>query len=80
MKVKDLLAKLKTLPDDLDVLCYTEDEDLVPEGQGFRLFDITAVSVTDAVGERTEHGVPYLRLGKSPHSRSFVLVEVTGDF
>lgn len=80
MKVKDLVAKLKTFDPEQDVLCYCEDEEGLPEGHGFRLFDINGVDVTEAEKVRLDDGTPYLKLGKTPQSRRQVLIDITSDF
>jgi len=80
MKVEELIARLRKLDPRLDVLCYCEDEEILPMSHGFRIFDIAAVDVTDAETTRTKDGVPSLKLGKSEHSSSHALIEITADF
>lgn len=80
MKVKELLAKLKARDPEQDVICYSEDEEGLPEGHGFRLFEINGIDVTDAEKTRLDDGTPYLKLGKTAHSRRQVLIDITSDF
>ena len=80
MKVKELVAKLVQLDQELDVLCYSEDEGIVPEGHGFTIFEIVAVTATDAELLRVGDGVPSLKLGKGPSSQRIAVIEVTSDF
>jgi hypothetical protein len=36
MKVKELIDKLAKLDHEIEVVCYTEDEDLLLKGHGFK--------------------------------------------
>jgi len=80
MKLKELLSKLETFDPEVDVLCYSEDADLLPKNHGFRIFDIIALASKDAEKSRTGDGIPSLKLGKSGHSSTHVLIELTSDF
>lgn len=80
MKVRELQQQLNKLDPDLEVLCFSEDEILQSKGQMFRLFDIAAVSTTQAEMVRLEDNTPYLKLGKSPASKSLATLEITLDF
>ena len=79
MKVGEVLAKLKAFDPQLDVLCYCEDDEILAQNHGFRIFDITGIEVTEAEKRRAEDGVTSLKLGKSDHSSSHVLIEITAD-
>lgn len=50
MKVKALIAELGKFDQDLEILGFSEDEELVPDKHIFRLLDIDGVDV--AVGGR----------------------------
>ncbi|HEY3373742.1 MAG TPA: hypothetical protein VGK02_01590 [Candidatus Aquicultor sp.] len=82
MKVRELQQELSKLDPELEVICYSEDDNLLEEGMGFRLLDIEAVNTTQ--GERVRlddrFRTPYLKLGKSPHSEIFAVIEVTSVF
>jgi hypothetical protein len=80
MKVKELISKLTELDQELDVLCYTEDADLLPPGHMFRLLEPTAVSVTEGERQRGDDQVATLKLGKGAHSQRLASIEVTCDF
>jgi len=79
MTVRELVTRLCELQQDLEVLCYTEDQDLLRPRLGFTLLEITGVSVVDAEKCRVEER-PYLKLKKTPHSQKHALIEITGDF
>ena len=79
MKVKEVLAKLKALDPEQDVLCYCEDEGDLPQGHAFRLFEITSIEVTQAEKMRLEDNTPYLKLGKTSNSQPHVLIDITSD-
>ena len=80
MKVRELIAKLSKLDQEFDVLCYTEDRDLLANKHGFRLLDIDSVEVSEGERRRGDDQVPTLKLGKSPHSEKFVFINVVSDF
>ena len=71
MKVSELMAKLQSLPANADVLCYTENEDLL---------DIEEVSASDATKVRTTDDRPSLKFGKTENSQQHVLISVISDF
>ncbi len=79
MKVKQLIAQLQELDPDLEVLCYTEDNDVLPPNHGFRLFDITEAKMADGTRTRGEDHIPSLKLGKGPHSQPHALIDITSD-
>ncbi len=80
MKVKELQEKLSKLDPELEVICYSEDESLLPPNEAFRLLDILAVSTTNAEKDRLDDGTPYLKLGKGTDSSVIAILEVTTDF
>ena len=80
MKVKDLLSKLSGFDSEQDVLCYCEDEGILPRKHGFRLFEIDDVTLTDAEKTRCGDGIPSLKLGKTERSAPHVLIDITLDF
>ena len=80
MKVRELQQQLNKLDPNLEVLCYCEDEILQSKGRMFRLFDIEAVSTTQAERVRLEDNTPYLKLGKGPDSEILANLEITLDF
>ena len=80
MKVNQLIEALSKVDPELDVLCYTEDEELLPKRHMFRLLEIDSVDVSES-GRRRGYGqVPTLKLGKGPHSVNLALINVTSDF
>jgi hypothetical protein len=80
VKVRELQDKLSKLNQELEVLGYTEDEALLAKGHGFRLLEIHAVSESEGEMIRTEDHLPSVKLGKSPASTTFVILEVTAVF
>ena len=80
MKVKELISKLKTLDQNLDVLCYTEDESFLPKGHAFRILEIEAVEVEDCEKMKGDDQVPTLKIGKGSLSEKNVLINVTSEF
>jgi hypothetical protein len=80
MRVRELLQLLSKLNPDLEVLCYSEDEALLQDGQGFRILDIEALSIAEGERVRLDDHTPYLKLGKSSSSEELAIIEVTSDF
>ena len=80
MKIRELQEQLSKLDPELDVVCYSEDERLLVEGRGFILFDVLAISMTEAERLRLDDEIPYLTLGRSPASEAIATLEVTLDF
>ena len=80
MKVRELIEKLKQQDPELEILCYSEDTNLLPPKHGFRLFHIE--NVTNAEGEkvRVDDQIPYLKFGKSSISQKLAIIEITSDF
>lgn len=80
MKVKELIEQLKQIDPGLEVLCYSEDSNLLSPKHIFRLLDIVAVSTTDGEAARGNDQIPSLKLGKSSLSQKYAVIEVTSDF
>jgi hypothetical protein len=80
MKVRELMSKLSAFDAEHEVLCYCEDEELLPNGHGFRLLEINSIKVTQAEKTRGNDQIPSLKLEKTPKSMPYVLIDVTADF
>lgn len=80
MKLKDLIEKLNKFDGELDVLCCIDEEDFLPEGHIFRLFEINEISVTEAEKRRGDDQIPTLKFGKSDNSQKHVLINISTDF
>ena len=80
MKVRELQERLAKLDPELDVLCYTEDEEFVPKGRGFVLLDPVSVDRAEAESLRLKDGTPYLKFDKTEASQVVAILEVTSDF
>lgn len=80
MKVRELQEHLSKLDPELDVVCYSEDERLLVEKRGFILFDILAVSTTEAERLHLNDGTPYLKFGQGPASVAMATLEIISDF
>jgi len=80
MKVKELQEKLKKLDPELEVFCYSVDENLLIEDRGFILFNISYVDTTDADRLRLDDGTPYLKFANSSKKSTVATLEVTSNF
>jgi hypothetical protein len=80
MKVKELIKQLNQIDPDLEVLCYSEDSNLLASKHGFRLLDIDNVSIIEGKKRRGDDQIPSLKLGKTPYSQKHAVIEVTSDF
>lgn len=79
MKVGELVTSLKKYDSNLEILCYSEDEDLVPKGKGFLLLDISATHIIEGEGFRLDKKA-HLKLEKTLNSQEYVVLDVTSDF
>jgi hypothetical protein len=81
MTVKELILELSKLDPELEVLCYSEDGELLPPGHLFRLLYIESVTVNDAERRRnSDDGIPSLKFMKTEHSEKLAFLNVTVDF
>lgn len=72
MKVSELIKKLQSFQEDLDVICYQED------GKS-QLFDIEEISIHHATKKRINNK-PVLKFGESKDSEEHVIISVISDF
>ncbi len=80
MKVREIIDKLKVLDPELEVVGYTEDEDLLVAGHLFRIFLVESISVCEAEMTHTEDGLPTFRIGKTQSSKQHLVLNMTGTF
>ena len=80
MRVRELMERLERFDPDLEVLCATEDDELLPPGHGFRLLEINELSPVEGEKRRGDDQIPTLALRRSELSEKFVLIDVTADF
>ncbi|HEX4054337.1 MAG TPA: hypothetical protein VHX86_08730 [Tepidisphaeraceae bacterium] len=81
MKVRELQKMLAGLDPELEVLGYTEDEELLHGRTGFLLLEFEKdINVTDAELCRLDDGAPYLKFGKSKVSTPLGILPVTANF
>lgn len=80
MKVHDLIEHLQKFDPNLDVLCWSEDENLLGKKRGSATLDIVSVDCTEAEKVKSKDGRPNLRFKKSATSKKLVLLTVISDF
>lgn len=80
MKVKDLVAALSKLDQNLEVYGYTEDDSLVTQDRRFHIFFMDGVEVTPAETFRDKNHAPAIRFGQSEQLRNIAFVNLTTDF
>lgn len=80
MKIKELIQKLCLLDSELEVICYSEDSNLLPPKHGLRLLEITGITVAECEQHRGDDRVVTLKIGKSSISTNLAIIEVTSDF
>jgi RimJ/RimL family protein N-acetyltransferase len=78
MKVRDLIVALERLDPDLEVMCYTEDGQCLPEGMECVFLDIAAVSVGSSDWTGWDERLPSPAPGAKP--RKIAVLHVTSDF
>ncbi len=80
MKVKDLQEKLANLDPQLEVICYSEDEEFLPTRHSFRIFDIMGVDDFNGEKNRGKDSIPSIKFGRTKHSRKYASITITTDF
>lgn len=80
MKVKELVSELTKCDQELEVLSFSDDQDLVPHKHLFRILDIARIDV--AVGERHRGDdlILTLKFAGSPKSERVVLIKLLAIF
>lgn len=78
MKVKELIAQLSKFDQELDVVCYSEDEDLLAEGHRLRIMWPIGVALAEGRFVKGEDGIPSIALQN--RATKLVTIEVTVDF
>ncbi|PCJ93555.1 MAG: hypothetical protein COA46_00460 [Porticoccaceae bacterium] len=79
MKVKDLVSKLEKLNPEMDLLCFSESEDLTPKGYFFRVMEIVDVTESNAEASRDESGVVSVKFEQTGISKKYAAIELTSD-
>ena len=80
MKVKEMMGALAKYDPDLEVICYSEGEQILPPRHLFRLLDLDGVDIVEGERQRDDNGVPGLKIGKSNAAMKHVVLNVTTDF
>jgi hypothetical protein len=80
MKVKDLIAALTKLDQNLEVYGYTEDDSLATKDHPSRIFFLDSVEVSAAEAYRNGNHAPAFKFGESDKSRNIAFVNLTTDF
>lgn len=80
MKVKELIAELSKQDPELEILCYTEDEKILPADHLFRLIDIESISVLEGEKRRGDDGVPTLKIGTEGYTQKHVIINLLTEF
>ncbi|MEO8646238.1 hypothetical protein [Pseudomonas sp.] len=80
MKVKELIAELSKQDPELEILCYTEDETILPENHLFRLIDIESISIIKGEKRRGDDGIPSLKIGVEGYIQKHVIINLLTEF
>jgi hypothetical protein len=80
MKVRELIAKLAILDQDIEVYCYTEDKRFATRERPFWLLDIHHVETVNAELSRDENHLPVTTFDNSPSARTIATLDATSDF
>jgi len=78
MKVKELIEKLNSMPAELDIICYTEDESLVGPKNINRVLKIVDVTKTNLKIKRKDDILRILFTTRE-QTEPFVLFEITSS-
>lgn len=79
MKVSELINCLKQFDGELNILCSSEDQDLLAENHLFRLFEIDNIGIAEGEMKRVDDAVPSIRFGKTEYSQKFVVIDLTSS-
>lgn len=74
MTVQELLSKLNKLDPNLNMVCYTETEEM-----SGRVLDILDVKEETATTSRNDNGIVIIKFDSSVSSNRFACLEVTSD-
>ena len=80
MKVKELISELSKHDPELEVICYTEDEQFLQGKHLFRLIEIESINVVSGEKRRGDDGVPTLKIGSEGYSEKHVMINLLTDF
>lgn len=80
MKVKDLIAQLSKIDENLEIYGYSEDESISTHDKPFRLFFIDDVSTNAVILTRGNDGMPQASFSSGPGSQRLALINMSADF
>ena len=81
MKVKDLIAELRKIDQNLEVCCvfHAEDSFAATYNKGVRAFEIVSVDSVAASRARDKNGLPTLDILDAENPRKIALLEITSE-
>lgn len=80
MKVCELINSLKQFDGELNILCSSEDQDLLAENHLFRLFEIDNIGIVEGEMMRIDDSVPSIKFGETEYSQKLVVIDLTSSF
>lgn len=80
VKVRELIASLNNLDQDLDVICYADDLNVLSSGAESAFFHVDRVESASGKMFRDDHGRARLKFGQSEFASTIALVTVLADF
>jgi spore coat polysaccharide biosynthesis predicted glycosyltransferase SpsG len=80
MKIHDLQERLSKLNPELEVVCYSEDENLLNKKTDRICLDVLDVKAVSVKRYRLKDGSPCLKFEQGSDSSLIALLEVTTDF
>jgi hypothetical protein len=78
MKIEQLIVELQKLDPNLDVVCSSEDADLLTPRHGFILFELDGVTTIEAERTRVD-GKPYFKIGPGPRSSRYAVLDISSE-
>lgn len=79
MKVKELIKNLSKLDLESDVLFYSQDENLAPQGYFVRVFEVIDIDEVSGIASRDDSGVVSMQFGDDELARRYAGVELTSN-
>lgn len=80
MRVHELIHELSKLDPDLRVACWTEDEELLSDGEFFRILEIESVSTVTGETLRDEKHRVTMKIGAGERATTLATLTIVSQF
>ena len=80
MKVREALERLSSLDPDLELICYSADEEMATPKHRFRIFEIDDISTIEAERKKGKDQIPSLNFERTAALERLAVIEITSTF